>query len=130
MLRVYYWSLNQATASGTPCHFNGVTGSSGNAYSQTETDNIVGAAGAVVTIQITQYTVTNSNGQIRVNGSLVFMNNTFTVTLDGSGNGSFTTTLSGDPADTGTVVRVQYTIVSVSTGQITTPNTLQASKVF
>lgn len=130
MIIRYAYALDSGGATGTPCFFAPASGISSSASFYQETENISGAAGAVVTIQVTTYTNNNTMGELLVNGSLYFLNNTFTVTLDGSGNGSFLARVQGDPGQSGTVVRAIFTITSVTIGQTGSPVIKQISKVF
>jgi hypothetical protein len=118
-------------ASGVSCFFDVDTSTSGNASFFQATVNIVGAAGAVVIIQVTTYTNNNSGGSLKVNGSLVFLGDSFNVTLNGSGNGSFVCRIDGNPSDSDSVVRGVFTIMGVSIGQVSlTSFTHQESKVY
>lgn len=92
--------------------------------------NIVGQASAVVTVKVTAYTVTNIDGKIFVNTNQVFLNDTFTISLNGSGNGHFTVKLQGDASNTGTVVFCTFTITGATLGKIGSPSTHNESKVF
>jgi hypothetical protein len=131
MIARYFWALDPGGASGTPCIYTGRTAVSGSASYAQETENITGAAGAVVTLQVTAYTTGgNTMGQLFINGSAVFLNTSFTVTLDGSGHGSYTIIVQGDPSQTGTAVFARVTIQSVSVGQLGNPLFIQVSKAF
>lgn len=130
MIARYAYMLDPGGSSGVACSFGTPTGSSGSASFQQETENIHGAAGAVVTVQLTTYTVTNIAGEVLVNGGQVFLNNITTITLDGSGNGSFLARVQGSPTDPGTIVRATFTITSVSIGQLISGTTQTISKVF
>lgn len=127
----YYTSIDPGGASGIAAYFDNPTNISSTASSYQETENIVGAAGATVTLQVTIYTVTNYKGTVIVKGGIeVQLGDQFTVVLDGTGNGSFAARCEGDAGDTGTIVRAQFAIVGVSIGQIGSPNTRQISKTF
>jgi hypothetical protein len=127
----YIAALDPGGATGTPALYAAASNISGSASYYQEQTNVSGAAGAVVTFQVTTCnTSSNAYGQILVNGSQVFLNNTFTVTLDGSGNGSFISRCQGDPTETGTAVQAVFSIIGVSIGQTGTPSTHQISKVF
>jgi phage gp45-like len=130
MVKRYYAGLDGAGASGTPCYFDASTNVTGNSSFAQETENIVGAAGADVLVQVTLYTVTNPTGKVLVNASQVFLNNTFTITLDGSGNGSFVARVEGSASATGTIVRAVFQLMNVTIGQLGTPKVKQISKVF
>lgn len=127
----YIWGLDPGGATGTPSLFAAASNITGSASFYQEQTNITGAAGAVVTIQVTNCnTSSNTYGEVLVNGAQVFLNNVFTVTLDGSGNGSFISRCQGDPTQTGTAVRATFTITGVSIGQTGTPSSHQISKAF
>ncbi len=119
------------TVTQPPYRFGTTTDITGDTTFAQETENIIGVPGGIATITVSTYTVTNSSGQVMVNGSQVFLNNTFDITLDGSGNGSFVAKVQGDPANTGTVVRAIFTITAVTAGgTIGNPDSKQISKVF
>src|SRR6185312_6605354 len=127
----YIWALNPGGATGTPCTFGAPSNMSSSASYSQEQDNITGAAGAVVTIQVTGYNnISNRYGEVLVNGGQVVLNDTFTVTLDGTGNGSFIARCQGDPTQTGTGIWVIFTVTGVSIGQIGNPSTHGTSKTF
>jgi len=120
MIKRYVVALDPGGASGVSCGFTADSGQSSSAAFTQETKNIHGAAGAVAVVQVTALTTTNSIGQLKVNGSQAFLNNTFNITLDGSGNGSFLARVEGSPSETGTVIFVTFTIQSVTIGHVTT----------
>lgn len=128
--RRYYDCIDPGGASGVSCLFAATTGISGSATTYIETTNITGAAGATVNLQITTYSNTNDAGKFFINGVQYFLNNTFSIVLNGSGQGSFTSQITGDAGNIGTIVRAIITIQSVTVGQIGYPNTHQVSKAF
>ncbi|MEI8111168.1 MAG: hypothetical protein WCH59_09285 [Chitinophagia bacterium] len=133
MLHRYVNTLDGGSFSGVACNFGAATNTSSNSSYYQETTNIVGAAGAVVTVQVTSYTNTNGtppSAGVQVDNAFVYLNNTFTVTLNGSGQGSFVSRVSGNPTNTGTIVRATFTITGVTTGYVGTPNSRQISKAF
>jgi uncharacterized membrane-anchored protein YitT (DUF2179 family) len=130
MLNRYYPALDPGGASGTPCLFTAASSISSSATYYQETENLQGAAGAVVTIQVTTYTNTNPNGRVLVDSDDVLLNAIFYVTLNGSGLGSFVARVQGQAGATGTIVRAVFTIVGVSSGSIGAPDTKQISKTF
>lgn len=81
-----------------------------------------GAAGATVTIKVTNYFSGGGTGYyFNVNGVAKILNDTFTVTLDASGNGSYITiTNAGSHPN---VFGVTLTITAVSAGTIGSPST-------
>jgi len=123
-------AIDASGVTGVACYFGANTNISGSASFQQETKNIVGAASAVVTIQVTTLTITNTSGKMFVNGVRKYLNDIFTITLDGTGAGSFLSNIQGDPTDTGTVIYCIYTIQGVTIGYIGTPNIMGISKVF
>jgi hypothetical protein len=130
MLKRYVAALAPG-AGGTPnTNFGSTTNITGNASFDQEQANLVGVAGATLTIQMTTYTNNNNMGQLKINGNLVTPGYTFTVVLDGSGNGHFIAYIQGNAGNTGTVVRGIFTIVGISSGTANTPITYQISKVF
>lgn len=133
MLHRYVSTLDAGAASGVACNFAASSNVSSTSSFYQETENIVGAAGAVVTIQVTTYNNTNGSppgSGVQVDNQFVVLNNTFTITLNGSGQGSFVANASGNPTNTGTIVRAIFTITGVTTGYIGTPNSKQISKSF
>jgi len=103
---------------------------SGDSSSDYESKHVQGAPGSVVTIEVTSYTNTNSGGHLQVNSSDVFLSNTFTVTLDAGGLGSFNASITGDASDTGTVVMGTFTIISTAIGSVSGTTTYTISKIF
>ena len=133
MIERYYNALDAGVLSGTACNFGADTSSTGNSSFQQEQKNITGAAGATVSIQVTQ--LVNTNGSIpssgaQYNTAWAHLNDIFTVTLDGSGNGNFISLVTGNPTHTGTAILIKYTIVGVTAGYIGPSNTKQTSKVY
>ena len=130
MIDLYYFSLDPGGTTGTACIFVADTGSIGNSTYQQEQKNITGAAGAVVSIQVVQLINTNGGAGAYYGIINAHLNDVFTVTLDGSGNGNFISKVTGNPANTGTVIFIKYTIIGVTTGYIGSPNSVQTSKVY
>lgn len=130
MIIRYVDSLDPGNVPGLRCLFAASTNSSGSATYYQETENIAGSVGAVVTLQVTSYTNTNTAGQVLVNSSQVYLNSTFNVTLDGAGNGNFLARVQGDASQTDTVVSATFTITGVSIGPIGSPSNKQISKTF
>jgi hypothetical protein len=129
MIDRYYFSLDPEGTSGTPTIFAGETSITGNPSYYQSTINLTGAVGASVSIQVN---ITNDNdaGEVLVNGVQIFNNNTFTIVLDGSGNGNFIGKIQGDAGNTGTATLAKFSIQSVTAGQIGSPSTIQISKAF
>lgn len=130
MLKEYYYALDPGGAGGTEVKFVNSTNVNFGATFYEEQMNLEGAAGATVTVQVTTLTITNSFGQLLVDGIAGFLNYQFPVVLDGSGNGAFDARVQGAAGETGTIVRAIFTIVGVTIGQIGSPNTKQISKTF
>jgi hypothetical protein len=127
----YIWALDSGGATGTPARFASPSGGTGSASYYQEQTNLTGAAGAVVTLQVTTYNNrSNTYGEVLVNGAQVFLNDTFSVTLDGSGHGSFTSRVQGDPTQSGTGILAIFSITGVTVGQTGTPASYQISKTF
>ncbi len=105
---------------------------SGDAFNDFEIAHVAGLPNAVLTVKVTQYTNTNG-GQLKANSSNVYLNNTFTVTLDGNGNGSFTADIYGaaSPPPGGSIIFGRFTIIASSDGDISGTNqNFQTSKAF
>jgi hypothetical protein len=128
MVNRYYIGLAGKPAA----RFMPYTSISGDVSQETELANLYGIPAAVLTIQVVTYINNNPIGKLKVNASEVFINNTFTVTLDSSGRGSFTAQVSGDSTAHGTTVLGKFEIISTSIGSIITDTTkdYQISKVF
>ena len=126
----YYNALDIDVVSGSSTVFSGETNISSSATFKQVTKNIIGSGGAVVTIKVTQLINTNADGKAFVNTVQKFLNNTFTVTLDGEGAGSFVAKVQGDSSNTGTIVTIQFTIIGVTSGYIGAPSQTELSKSF
>jgi len=95
-----------------------------------ELAGISGAPGAVVTVEVTSYTNTNSGGSLLEDSTTVYLSSTFTVTLNSSGLGVFSASIFGDATDTGTIVMGVFTIISTTIGSVGVPSTYTISKAF
>lgn len=95
--------------------------------------NLHGTAGTTVTIKIIEYVASNPDKfQFKVNENQMFLDNTFDVALDASGNGSYNVSIYSQlnyPAEHGGM-RVKVQIISVTAGVIGTPDTAQYSKAI
>lgn len=101
---------------------------SGDALNVSELANLLGEAAVVVTITLD--TLTNTNGGVlKVNGIEAAQDDTWDVTLDGSGAGSLPVEING-VNNPGTAILGHFTITAVSSGGIGTPDTYQISKTF
>jgi len=124
---VYFADTIDVIQSGT--RFGATTFVCGDSLNDSEIANITGgAAGAIVVVTLDSLT-NNNGGTLKVNGSTAYAGNTFNITLDGSGNGSFSAVING-VANPSSVILGHFTITSVSAGTIGTPDTYQISKVF
>lgn len=131
MIKRYFYALDPGGASGVACRFDpNDTNISGDATFYQGDVNIIGAAGCDVTVQVSAYQNTNVNGQIKVNTNEIFINNIIPITLDGSGNGSFTIRISGNASDFGSIVRCTFKIIGITIGQFGSPLLHQESKVY
>lgn len=93
-----------------------------------ETANLKGKPGAVLTITLNPLT-NNNGGTLKVNSVIVAENDTFTVTLDSNGEGTFTARIDG-LANSPSVIRGYFTITATTDGTIGSPDYYQISKVF
>lgn len=98
--------------------------------SQTYTGQYKGEPGAVLTLKVTSYTTSNPGGTtFTFNGSTYILNDTFNVTLDGSGNSpAFTQVIDVGTSTPGNGADVIVTIISTTIGSPGTPNTTNISK--
>lgn len=128
MLRRYYTGLGGKRLA----RFFTPTPISGDSSQDTEQSNLYGLPGASLTIKVITLTNSNSLGRLYVNGSQVFLNNTFPVSLDGSGRGSFLARVQGDPTDHGSIVLGRFQIIFASIGDIAPApkDQYQISKAF
>lgn len=122
--------IPKVSQAGTACNFDTSTNISSGAFFYQETMNLVGAPGALVTLQVSDFNSTNSAGALYIDGVLKTFSDRIYVTLDGSGNGSFVARVEGDPIQTGTIVYAIMEIDGVSSGYIGTNNTKTISKTF
>jgi hypothetical protein len=113
-------------ANGT--HFGSTTFISSNSLEDHEVANIAGDPGITVTVKLTDLTNTNG-GQVQVNHIQAFLNNTWNVTLNGSGLGSLTIAIIG-VNNHPSIIIAKFTIISVSSGTIGTPDVFTISKSF
>lgn len=115
---------------GIACIFDTSTNISSGAFFYQETMNLVGAPGALVTLQVSEIYSTNTAGALYINGVLKTFSDRIYITLDGSGNGSFVARIEGDPIQSGTVVYAIMVIDGVSIGYIGSNNSKTISKTF
>ena len=93
-----------------------------------EIANMKGTPGCVATIECNSYVNTNG-GDITVNGNVVTLGYSFTVTV-GLDGGNFNCDIIGDADMAGTNINVGFIITSVTVGAIGLSKTYQISKVF
>lgn len=130
MIKRYYAGIDSGTDEGSAnTFFDGTTFIADSSTFDHETANIVGVAGAVLTLQIVQYIHTNPTGRVQINGTELFLGMTFPITLDGSGLASFDAFLIGT-AGGGGIVLQKITIVGMTAGFPSSPISYQISKVF
>lgn len=130
MLRKYVATLGDGAGSGTPCYFDSFTNVTSGAGFYQEDATIKGAAGASVQLQITTYFTDNSIGTLTVDSQVCVLNRIVYVTLDGTGQVTYTQRVEGNPAEGGTQINAIVTIVGVSSGYIGSPNSRPISKIF
>lgn len=121
MLRRYYIGL------GTPdtlvlhntTFFNGTTTGVETSFAASYTVAVKGLPGSTLTIKVSAI-LADPSGSLTINSVSKLVNDTFTVTVDGSGNGSFAAHLEigGGTVTAGQYVRAILDIVSVTTGAI------------
>lgn len=114
-----------------PSGFGTVTFVSGDASTDTERVAINGVAGSNVTIKLTTYT-NNNGGQLNAQGGQAYLNYTWVVTLNSSGEGSFSAQIIGNASNSNSnsIIRGVFTITAVSSGSMPSNTTYQISKVF
>lgn len=124
----YVAPVTNTTACPIGAHFGETTFVSGDSLTDVEIANFSGVPGATVVIKLDNV-INNNGGTLKVNGSAAFLNNTWSVVLDGSGAGTLDVAIYG-VTHAGTVILGHFTIISVTAGTIGTPNTYQISKTF
>jgi hypothetical protein len=115
---------------GTDTHWMPTTFVSGDALHSHEQKQIKGAAGATVTVTVTNY-ANNNGGTLQVGASMVTaIGNTFTYVLDGSGLSSVIDFYITGLTHPGSAILGKFTISHVTAGAIGSPVDYQTSKVF
>jgi len=110
-----------------PAQFVATTFISGDRLTEVEIANLSGTSGVVVTVTLD--TLTNSNGgNLKVNGVIATVGNTYNVTLGVSG-GTLNVEIDGITSR-GSAILGHFTITAVSAGEIGILKTYQISKVF
>ena len=88
MISRYISAIDPGGASGVPAIIASQSNIQGNSIYYKETENITGAAGAVVTFQVVDYFNNNDAGVLEaIDGSTGYdltLNTTFSITLDGN----------------------------------------------
>ena len=130
MIKRYYNAIGAAVG-GTPnTHYGVDTSESGSPTYEQHTANLVGVAGDTLTLQVTTYANSNHTGRLLINGGLRVLNDTFTVVLDGSGNGSYTIRVDGDAGQLGSGIFANVSIIGMITGFPSSPISNSISKAF
>lgn len=124
----YVAPVTNTTACPVGAHFGATTFVSGDDLVDVEVANFSGIPGATVVIKLDNV-INNNGGTLKVNGSAAYLNNTWSVVLDGSGNGVLNVEIDG-VTNSSSVILGHFTIISISVGTIGSPNTYQISKVF
>lgn len=124
MMRRYFQTADQGVPPApTGTRIGSVTILSESSNTITEKTKIIGGpAGGTVTVKITTLSGTGTGGQyFAFNGTIQFLNNTITLTLDASGEVEYTTITYAGSVKPGAIQAV-VTIFSVSAGTIGTPS--------
>lgn len=108
--------------------FGATTFVSGDSLTSVEIANLLGEPATTVTITLD--TLTNNNGGVlKVNSVVAALNDTWNVLLDANGNGTLNVEIDG-VVNPNTAILGHFTITSVSSGAIGSPNAYQISKAF
>jgi hypothetical protein len=92
-----------------------------------EQQYLSGPAGATLTIKVIEYASSSTDFIFKINGAVKVLDDTFTVTLNSSGVGSYNMKIDGTAVTSGGIV-VKVQIISTDTGAIGTPDTSIYSK--
>jgi hypothetical protein len=98
------------------------------AQTQTYNTAITGEPGSVVTFEVTTYTHSYGSPNYTVDGVTHVLSDTFTRTLDGSGNASFVQVVDVGTSTPGNGIDVILTITNTTIGPIGLPDTTNCSK--
>lgn len=122
-----YWPGESGCAGGD-AKFVTTTFVSGDSLNEKEVANIFGSVG--VTVRITLDTYTNNNGgKLKVNGDEAYINNYWDVVIDQYCSAHLNVEIDG-VHNPGTAILGHFTITSVDSGAIGTPDSYQISKAF
>lgn len=106
--------------------YNSISGST--TQTVTYTTIVNGPAGAVVTFKLTTFNHSNPGAVYKCNGLTYILNDTFNVTLDGSGATTLTQFLDVGTSTPGNGANTILTITAVSIGLVGAANTAGMSK--
>jgi hypothetical protein len=109
--------------------FDTTTFVSGDRSTDVEIANLTGTSTVVVTVTITKYTNVNG-GILKVNGATASLGDSYNVTIGSNGKGSLNVEIDGIADNHGTAILAEFTITSVSAGEIGLLKTYLISKVF
>lgn len=95
---------------------NNETGSTGT--TQTWQTDYTGEPGAVLGMKVTSYSHSSGSAVYKVNGSTYILNDTFNITLDGSGNASVTQFIDVGTSTPPAGIAVTLTIMTTTIGTV------------
>jgi hypothetical protein len=130
MIKRYANVIGEVAGGGTPCYFSSFTNQTSGASFYQEDATITGAAGALVTLQVTGYDTDNSTPAFYINTQIRVLNGIVYVTLDGTGHVTIPLRVEGNAAETGTHLFGIVTIVGVSSGSPSGLVSRTVSKIF
>jgi hypothetical protein len=108
-------------------HFTDQRTISEDAFNYFGEQKLHGEAGATITLTVTHYSGSNPDFYFKVNGVAKVLTDTFTVVLDGDGNGSYIVNIGGVHV-AGKGLFVQVTITATDIGIIGSPSVASYSK--
>lgn len=126
MIRRYY------IASGGGRHTDFTNNVLASSTSQTSTydTTLTGPPGCIVTLQVTTFTHSDPGADFKVNGTSYILNDTFPLTLDPTGNNTFTWFMDVGTSSSGNIILIVLTIIAVSKNNIGSHDTQQNDKVI
>lgn len=131
MIKRYVNAIDSGDAGGTPnTYFDANTNVLDSATFDQHQANLIGVAGATLTIQVTSYFNNNPIGKVLVNGTQIFLNQTFPIVLDGGGLGHYLVRVEGNAGASNSVVSATLTIVGMTAGFPSSPIGNGISKIF
>ncbi len=98
------------------------TAGSGTSTTQNYSTQVTDEPGAVVGFKVTIYSATSGGADYEVNSVSHVLNDTFNLTLDGSGQVTFTQFINIGTSTPGNTISVQLTIESTTIGTVDTIN--------